>query len=547
MPNTLRYAIYARKSSEEDERQAESLPGQVNALKGFAAERGIEIIEVLEEARSAKEPSTRPVFASLIEKLKAGQVDGILCWSIDRLSRNPVDSGLISWLLQQEIIMSIRTMTREYVPEDNAVIMAVETSVANQYIRDLSRNVKRGMSRKAEQGWWPGLAPPGYRNDKETRTIAIDKPRFEMLRRAWEMLLCGNYSASYVLQELNRWGFTVEGRHERTKPLCRSAFYRLLSNPFYTGEFMYKSEIRKGNHQPMVSRYEFDLVQQLLGRPTRLRSVKSCFAYSGLIRCGACGCLITAERKTKVYRRTERIRSYIYYHCTGAKGCRREGVTESYLDQQIGALLQSCSLQAEVAEIIREVIDDCLTAEIRLGQTLEPNRQGNLRQQHVRLEALLEMRLAGELSADEYVAEKNRQLTAIRNLEGSLRRCRELSDRLKEEFRQSVLAVTDISARFAIAPPEEKRMTANALAHAYFLTLGSFQYRLHPIIELFCTFELAKKSRQQVESELAVPDCRFRWAVRNVIRTLMTGHDNCFEESTKFATDDKLPKTGINR
>src|SRR5258708_6440018 len=84
--------------------------------------------------QDAKAPGTRPLFAQMIKMITKGEADAILCWHINRLARNPVDSGQLSWLLQQGILKSIRTPDREYRPEDNVVIFSVESSVANQYV-----------------------------------------------------------------------------------------------------------------------------------------------------------------------------------------------------------------------------------------------------------------------------------------------------------------------------------------------------------------------------------------------------------------------------
>ena len=110
---------------------------------------------------SAKEPG-RPVFNEMLSKIHRGEADGILCWKLDRLARNPICGGQISWMLQNDIIKSIRTYDREYLPSDNVIIMNVEFGASNQYIRDLSQGVKRGHKSKNQMGWRPGPASQGY-------------------------------------------------------------------------------------------------------------------------------------------------------------------------------------------------------------------------------------------------------------------------------------------------------------------------------------------------------------------------------------------------
>lgn len=194
----IKYVIYARKSSESDERQVQSINDQVRVMKDLARDLDLTVVETISEARSAKEPHARSVFEELVQKIQAGDADGILTWKIDRLSRNPIDSATLQWLLQQEQIKSIQTVGREYLPEDNALIFSIESSMANQYIRDLSKNVKRGLKSKLDKGVCPKLAPLGYINTRSEMRgenyITKDPERFHIIRKAWDLLLTGNHS-----------------------------------------------------------------------------------------------------------------------------------------------------------------------------------------------------------------------------------------------------------------------------------------------------------------------------------------------------------------
>jgi site-specific DNA recombinase len=126
---TKKYFLYARKSTESEDRQVLSIESQINELKGIAAKEGLQIVGVLQESRSAKELG-RPVFAELMEKIQRGEADGILCWKLDRLARNFIDGGRIIEAVQRGIITHIRSFERNYYPEDNVLLMAVELGMA---------------------------------------------------------------------------------------------------------------------------------------------------------------------------------------------------------------------------------------------------------------------------------------------------------------------------------------------------------------------------------------------------------------------------------
>lgn len=157
LPSPIRYFLYARKSSESEDKQVASISSQIDELKKLASEQGLKIIGVLTEEKSAKAPG-RLVFNQMLQDIHEKKADGILCWKLDRLARNPVDGGNITWMLQQGVLHHIQTFQRGYFPTDNVIMMSVEFGMANQFILDLSVNTKRGQRNKAQNGWLPTTA-----------------------------------------------------------------------------------------------------------------------------------------------------------------------------------------------------------------------------------------------------------------------------------------------------------------------------------------------------------------------------------------------------
>jgi site-specific DNA recombinase len=286
--NHLRYFLYARKSSDSEDRQVQSIESQVTKLRELARDQNLKIVKTFTEAKSAKKPNNRPLFDEMMVKLQNGEADGILCWQINRLSRNPVDSGQLSWMLQQNVIKSIQTYDREYLPGDNVIIFSVEAASSNQYILDLSKNVKRGLETKLNKGWLPNLAPAGYLNDRVENTIVKDPERFDVIAKMWQLMLTGVYTPPQILKVANEdWGYlTRKSKRLGGKPLSRSGIYKIFTNIFYTGIIETKGRQFEGKHEPIITLEEFDRVQILLGRKGKPRPKKHIFAFTGFIRCG---------------------------------------------------------------------------------------------------------------------------------------------------------------------------------------------------------------------------------------------------------------------
>ena len=369
------FDIYIRRSSDDKDHQTASLPTQRDVLTKLVKESGLIISRIAEESKSAKQPG-RMVFNEEIKRIEERTIQGLIVWDLSRLSRNPVDSGTLSWLLQREILKAIVTPQRNYLPEDNILLLNVEFGMANQYLRDLSRNVKRGLQNKLNLGWRPGPCPEGYLNNrslgKGQNTIVVDKKRFSLVRKMWEYLFSGSYTVPEILKIGNEeWNYKTKDNLS----LSRSGLYRIFTNPFYYGEYEYGGNWYTGKHKPMITKEEFDRCQMILGQRGKQRPKTREFSFTGMISC-PCGCSITAEEKwqcicpnckfkfssqnrddcpkcnTKIAdMKKPTILHYIFYHCTrrrkGIK-CIQKSVTVENLETQVDKVLSTTDIPEEL-------------------------------------------------------------------------------------------------------------------------------------------------------------------------------------------------------
>ncbi|OGG59295.1 hypothetical protein A3C89_03015 [Candidatus Kaiserbacteria bacterium RIFCSPHIGHO2_02_FULL_50_50] len=386
----MRYVIYCRKSTESEDRQVLSIEAQERELFEIAQKNGLEVVNVFKESKSAKDVG-RPVFAELLTYIRKGNADAILTWKIDRLARNLIDGGAIIDMLQRSVIQEIRTYDKICVPSDNVLMLAVEFGMANQYVRDLSANVKRGNRQKLERGGWTGRAPFGYLNDRANNTIIIDPVRAPYIKRAYEYYASGEYSTRTLAEKLYQEGLRSVGG----KKIFKSSVQRIITNPFYMGVMRRYEKLYPGNHEPIVSKQLFDSVAEVLNESVRPKTKTHLFPLRGAMTCHVCGCMITASLK----------KGHHYYYCTNGRGrCEQHKsyTREKVLYTKVASILHDISFDTELIEIVYEAALE------RLGRTeaVQNDIYATLRTQLTSLtqkeDRLLNTYLEGQIPIDIY-------------------------------------------------------------------------------------------------------------------------------------------------
>ncbi len=403
------HVIYARKSTDSEDKQVLSIDSQIAELKGHAARRGLQVSEVLTEARSAKAPG-RPIFGDLMRRVRRGQIEGVLCWKMDRLARNHLDHGAVLQALADGKLKEVITPERVYTSNGNDRFLGnFELGIATKFIDDLRDNVKRGNRARFQQGW-PNYRPPaGYLEDRTgpTTVIVRDSVNFDLIRRAWDLLLTGTMKPRQILKLLNKdWGYrSRKTPHGGQKPMSFSGLFGLFSKPYYMGVIQLRNgDSYKGAHEPMVTEQEFARAQEILGRPGRPRPVHHEFTFSGMLRCASCGRAMVGEVHVK--RSGKR---YVYYRCH-RRGqdvrCTEPTLPERAFTAQIAADLARVTLTPKAAGWIRDNLARTLEAEGGQLRAVRESIERTLR--HVRTEedTLLSLRLRG--SIDDELFERRR-------------------------------------------------------------------------------------------------------------------------------------------
>jgi len=148
----IKYFIYCRKSTEEEERQILSIEAQLTELREYAKQNNLFVVREFTEKQSAKEPG-RPIFNEMLSQIKKGEANGILAWNPDRLARNSIDGGRIIYLVDTGKIQSLKFPTFWFEPTPQGKFMlSVAFGQAKYYTDNLRENILRGIRQKIKTG-----------------------------------------------------------------------------------------------------------------------------------------------------------------------------------------------------------------------------------------------------------------------------------------------------------------------------------------------------------------------------------------------------------
>jgi len=454
------YIIYCRKSSESEEKQVLSIESQIKELKDLTERLKLPVSELLTESQSAKYPG-RAVFNSLLKKVSKGEVKGIVSWKLDRLARNPIDGAALVWSLDQGKIQEIVTPYNILRNNSNdKFLMQLEFGMAKKYVDDLCDNIRRGNRAKLEKGWLPGLPPLGYLNEPNDRTIVPDPQTYDLVRLMWEMLLHGTPPIQIYRIARDEWGLRrriYKGKSEGT--LSISSISKMFTNPFYYGLIQRKEGIYQGKHVPMITEEEYWRAQKILGRKGKPRPQKHNFAFAGLIRCGSCGGLITAENKIK-RQKNGNVHEYTYYHCTKKtpdRRCEEKPIRLEDLEKQVSEYLERIYVPKAILDLWVEYIEKSTNAEMKEAWEIRQSLTNSLKGCVRKLENLNQMRLRDLISDEEYIKEKKKLIDEKIALEEAIKNDGEIVDEVNRETIDAVVFAHVAMERFKNGSLSEKR------------------------------------------------------------------------------------------
>jgi len=435
----MKFFVYCRKSTDREDRQLLSTDAQKRLLLEHAERNGFAVVAVYVENQTAYKAG-RPLFDAMLERLKAGEADGILTYHLTRLARNSYDGGRLIYMMDEGTIGQIATQEKAYVNNaDDKFMMQIHFAMAKKSSDDTSQFVRRDVESKLLRGEFPGRVPPGYLNvnrdghisrgradpEKERLLRELGRPlgREEvdpidgpLVRRLFEEAAQGALN----LPRLRKLSFALGLRSPSSgKMLGKNTIGRLLANPYYHGAIAFGGALyddatlreRTGDpearvrHEPLVSRATFERVQEAVFGRSKGRYRRHSYPFGGcILRCGECGGPVTAERQ----------KGHVYYHCTQNRGpCSQSRWTrEEALDEQFSSLLGRLRVPQAFLDYAFARLRSVHAEEAKLADGARRSLQGQVNGVQQRLDALLQLKLSpnnrsGELLSDEeYLTQK---------------------------------------------------------------------------------------------------------------------------------------------
>ncbi len=195
--------------------------------------------------------------------------------------------------------------------------------------------------------------------------------------------------------------------------VLRSTLYNILTNIFYTGDFILKGTFYKGKHEPIISLSLFEKAQQVFQQVNRPKKTKKDFAFAGLMLCGHCGCSITGQiQKGK----------YIYYHCSNGKGnCGDKYIREEVIAEQFEDALKKLKLSKALLLDIKDALKESHSDEIKFHASRVQDLQSRYNTLTKRIDAIYEDKLDGKIPEELWFRKNEEYKKEMAQIEDSLR------------------------------------------------------------------------------------------------------------------------------
>lgn len=489
----LKVVLYARVSSEEQKKEGFSIPAQLDLLRDFAIKNNFQIVKEFTESESAKQ-SGRKKFDEMVQFLKNSKdIKTILVEKTDRLYRNFCDyvnldvdkTGYSVYLVKEGVVLTPSSSSHE------KFIHGLKVLLAKNFIDNLREETQKGRLRKAQEGYFIGQVPYGYKKLNPRKTI-IDEEKAPFVIRAFELYGSG-LSLEHVRNQLYNEGFIYQPAHNK---ISKGQLGKLLQNINYVGVLKFKNVIYEGQHPPIVSQEIFDKAQLSFRKDNKpLYRDNHDFVFAGMMTCAECGCAITAEIKKG---------KYIYYHCTGGKGkCSQKSkyISEEKLEKQFDEAVKAVNLAHSHIEYIKQGLKECMKDKKEFSEEMRENLQAEYKRIENRLDKLLVGYCDGTISAQLYNEKSLEWNRTLEDINIKLDALRVANQKYYDEGVKIIETLKNAYWLYKQQPNKEKRKFLNYLLSNCTLEGEKVSYDYNLPFSYFVNFDSCRKKYPSVVSK----------------------------------------------
>ncbi len=437
----MKSVILARVSTTRQEEEGLSLDNQLNTLRNYAKQHGLEVVREFRFSESA-DSKIRGKFLEMIEFVKNDpDLKVIIAYRVDRITRNFRDAVLMDDLranhgkdlhfVFDRLVIGPKTVGRDITDWDTKVYLA------KQVINRLKEDAHVSARFKLRSGECPWKAPFGYsniRNEDGKRWVAPDPFKSKVVIKLYEWYATGAYSM-HLIREKAKEAFGVK--------LQKGHIDFILKNPFYYGEMAHDGTLYPHKYQTIISKQLFDQVQSVKAgfckQPAKYAGLP--FPYRGLIRCGQCGCALTPEKKRK-----KSGLEYVYYHCTGYHGkCKTQWLREEELTKQLAKLIEAIRLPDDITKELVQTLKESHEDKKAFHQNLLNDLTQEYERYEKRIERMYEDYLDGRITESMY----NKKREEYRERQGKIQLRLGSLQSADEDYYRSVAQLVSVANRAA--------------------------------------------------------------------------------------------------
>lgn len=328
----MKTAIYIRVSTEEQAKEGYSISAQMQKLRAFCISQGWEVAGIYTDEGISAKDMKRPDLKRMLDDIKAGEIECVLVYRLDRLTRSVLDLyKMLETFEKYDCKFKSATESYDTTTAMGRMFITLVAALAQWERENMGERISFGFAEKARQGKYAhNFAPLGYDLNKQESKLYINKEEAKTVKEIYRLYQSG-LGVNRVSSNLNnRRIYTKAGNEWSDVTVAKT-----LNNHVYYGAAKWRDIVVEDTHQGIVSKDEWDNVQKIINERRNMppRSVSSRYIFSGKLKCKSCGRNLSGNYTTSVLKNG--VKKYMQYRCSPAFAGRCAGnrnVAESRLE-----------------------------------------------------------------------------------------------------------------------------------------------------------------------------------------------------------------------